>query len=66
MQERAFDALQKGNGPALLVVSTVLLMLLIIGGGMFMRYKEMEWRRKHAEEEAASRDETPDKGSHAV
>jgi hypothetical protein len=58
MEERGFDALQKGNGPALLILSTVLLTLFIIAGGMFLRYKEMEWRRKNAEEQSKTPDDS--------
>jgi hypothetical protein len=58
MEERGFDALQKGNGPALLILSTVLLTLFILAGGLFLRYKEMEWRRKNAEEQSNRSDDS--------
>jgi hypothetical protein len=50
MEERAFDALQKGTGAYLLIGSTVLLILIIIAGGLFMRYKEIEYRRNHEQD----------------
>jgi hypothetical protein len=56
MEERGFDALQKGNGPALLILSTVLLTLFIVAGGLFLRYKEMEWRKNNKEQ---SKDDSP-------
>lgn len=44
MEERGFDALQNGLGPAILIMSTILLVAIIIAGGLFFRYKEMQWR----------------------
>jgi hypothetical protein len=55
MEERAFDALQKGTGAYLLVGATILLILIIVAGGMFMRYKEIEYRRNH---ESGTTDDT--------
>jgi hypothetical protein len=59
MEERAFDALQKGTGAIVLLGSTILLILIIIAGGMFMRYKEMEYRRNHEQGDRNPQDPTP-------
>lgn len=58
MEERAFDALQKGTGAVVLVGSTILLILIIIAGGLFMRYKEMEYRRNHLPADRSPQDRT--------
>ncbi len=51
MEERGFDVLTKGEGAWLLVASTILLVLIILAGGLFFRYKEMEWRAAHKEDQ---------------
>ena len=50
MEERGFDALQKGSGPLILIASTVLLLAIIFAGGMMMQRAEMRWRAAHREE----------------
>jgi hypothetical protein len=57
MEERGFDALQNGMGPALLIGSTVLLVLIILAGGYFMMYKERESRAARAREIAQAYDD---------
>ena len=63
MEERGFDALTTGNGPALLLLSTLLLLLVIIMGGLFFRYKEMQWRASHEIDRSTEND---DSASHPV
>lgn len=58
MEERAFDALQKGTGAIVLIGATILLLLIIFAGGMFMRFKEMEYRREHEGGNPAQPDDT--------
>jgi hypothetical protein len=55
VEERGFDALQKGQGAMLLIASTVLLTLIIFAGGYFLYWLE----RKHRAEERLRQDETP-------